>query len=118
MRGRVRSERRLILSSFIHKICISVFECSEKYDIVVCATGRKVPIPGFPRKSLDAKMSIAITANFANSNTAEERRVAEIPGLSKQYDLAFFRDLERQRGIRLENIVYYKVVLSRLAFQY
>ena len=53
-------------------------------------------------------MSIAITANFANSNTAEERRVAEIPGLSKQYDLGFFRDLERERGIRLENIVYYK----------
>lgn len=56
-------------------------------------------------------MSIAITANFANTNTAEERRVAEIPGLSKQYDLAFFRDLERQRGIRLENIVYYKVTI-------
>lgn len=54
-------------------------------------------------------MSIAITANFANNNTAEERCVAEIPGLSKQYDLNFFRDLERQRGIRLENIVYYKV---------
>ena len=89
---------------------ISVFECSEEYDIVICATGRKVPIPGFARKSLDAKMSIAITANFANTNTAEERRVAEIPGLSKQYDLGFFRDLERERGIRLENIVYYKVM--------
>ena len=32
----------------------------------------------------------------------------EIPGLSKQYDLEFFRGLEQQRGIRLENIVYYK----------
>ena len=80
----------------------------EEYDVVICATGRKVPISGFDRKSLDAKMSIAITANFVNSNTSEERRVEEIAGLSKQYDLAFFRDLERKRDIRLENIVYYK----------
>ena len=56
-------------------------------------------------------MSIAITANFVNSNTLEERRVEEIAGLSKQYDQAFFRDLERERGIRLENIVYYKVMM-------
>ena len=76
---------------------------------MICATGRKVPIQGFERKSLDAKMSIAITANFVNSNTLEERRVEEIAGLSKQYDQAFFRDLEREQGIRLENIVYYKV---------
>ena len=63
---------------------------------------------GFERKSLDAKMSIAITANFVNQNSPEERRVKEIPGLSKQYDLEFFKQLQLQRGIRLENIVYYK----------
>ena len=33
----------------------------------------------------------------------------EIPGLSKQYDMEFFRNLENRCGIRLENIVYYKV---------
>ena len=86
----------------------SVFQCVEEYDVVICATGRKVPIKGFGRKSLDAKMSIAITANFVNTNTAEERRVEEIPGLSKQYDLQFFREMEKETGIRLENIVYYK----------
>ena len=53
-------------------------------------------------------MAIAITANFVNKNTIEERRVAEIPGLSKQYDLEFFRQMEAKTGIRLENIVYYK----------
>ena len=53
-------------------------------------------------------MSIAITANFVNQNSPEERRVKEIPGLSKQYDLEFFKQLQLQRGIRLENIVYYK----------
>jgi len=34
--------------------------------------------------------------------------VAEIPGLSKQYDIDFFRNLENKCGIQLENIVYYK----------
>ena len=53
-------------------------------------------------------MSIAITANFVNQNSPDERRVKEIPGLSKQYDLEFFKQLQLQRGIRLENIVYYK----------
>ena len=86
----------------------STYECHQHYDMVICATGRKVPIQGFERKSLDAKMSIAITANFVNNNTSDERRVQEIPGLSKQYDIAFFKDLETERGIRLENIVYYK----------
>ena len=53
-------------------------------------------------------MSIAVTANFVIQNSPEERRVKEIPGLSKQYDLEFFKQLQLQRGIRLENIVYYK----------
>lgn len=35
--------------------------------------------------------------------------MAEIPGLSKQYDIDFFRNLENKCGIQLENIVYYKV---------
>ena len=80
----------------------------NEYDIIISATGRKVPVKGFHRKSLEAKMAIAITANFVNKNTMEERRVAEIPGLSKQYDLEFFRQMEAETGIRLENIVYYK----------
>ena len=80
----------------------------EEYDVIVSATGRKVPVRGFPRKSLDGKMSIAITANFVNSNTSAERKVQEIPGLSKQYDLQFFKQMENLSGIRLENIVYYR----------
>ena len=86
----------------------TIHEHEEEYDIVICAAGRKVPIPCFERKSLEAKMSIAITANFVNTNSLEERKVQEIPGLSKQYDLEFFRNLENKTGIRLENIVYYK----------
>jgi len=80
----------------------------NEYDIVMCATGRKVPLEGFERRSLEAQMSIAITANWKNLNSPEERIVEEIPGLSKQYDMEFFRNLENKCGIRLENIVYYK----------
>ena len=32
------------------------YEHEEEYDIVICATGRKVPIQGFERKCLEAKM--------------------------------------------------------------
>ena len=53
-------------------------------------------------------MSIAITANFVNKKTSAERKVEEIPGLSKQYHLEFFRQMEAQAGLRLENFVYYK----------
>ena len=79
-----------------------------EYDVVISATGRKVPVKGFQRKSLEAKMSIAITANFVNKKTSAERKVEEIPGLSKQYHLEFFRQMEAQAGLRLENFVYYK----------
>ena len=80
----------------------------QEYHVVISATGRKVPLEGFQRKSLDAKMSIAITANFVNSNTSAERKVQEIPGLSKQYDLKFFKQMESVVGLRLENIVYFR----------
>ena len=79
-----------------------------EYDVVISATGRKVPVKGFQRKSLEAKMSIAITANFVNKKTSAERKVEEIPGLSKQYNLEFFRQMEAKAGLRLENFVYFK----------
>ena len=80
----------------------------EEYDVVISATGRKIPVKGFNRKSLEAKMAIAITANFVNNKTSAERKVEEIPGLSKQYHLQFFRQMEAEAGLRLENFVYYK----------
>jgi len=85
-----------------------IVEEEEEFDAVIGATGRRVTLDGFKRQSLDAKMAIAITANFRNFNTMEERHVQEIPGLSKQYDQEFFNLLEKERGIKLENIVYYQ----------
>jgi hypothetical protein len=41
---------------------------------------RKIFLKGFERLSLDAPMAIAITANFENFNTMEEKFCKEIPG--------------------------------------
>jgi len=86
----------------------SVNEEEEEFDVVIGATGRRIVMDGFDRQSLDAKMAIAITANFRNYNTPQEKSVAEIPGLSKQYNMQFFKLLQEERSIELENIVYYK----------
>ena len=85
-----------------------ILENKEEFDMIVCAAGRNVPLQGFERKSLDAKLSIAITANFTNKKSQEERKVKEIPGLSRQYDQEFFKTLLSDKKIRLENIVYYQ----------
>ena len=69
---------------------------------------RKVPIDGFNRQSLNAKLAIAVTANFVNYRTKEETSVEEISGISKQFNMKFFADIEKDKGISLENIVYYK----------
>ena len=59
----------------------------EKYDFdfLVIASGRNVPIEGFARQSLDAKLAIAVTANFVNNRTAEDTQSDEIAGLAYQY---------------------------------
>ena len=32
------------------------FQKEKEYDIVVCATGRKVPLEGFERRSMEAQV--------------------------------------------------------------
>ena len=58
--------------------------------------------------SLDARLAIAITANFKNNWTQEENEVEEIGGIARQYDQDFFKEMNSQTGVDLENIVYYK----------
>ena len=77
----------------------------SNFDMLVLASGKKVPLKGFDRQSLNAKLSIAITGNFVNNRTEEEQSVEEISGLSKQYNQAFFQDIANDKGISLENIV-------------
>ena len=53
-------------------------------------------------------MAIGITANFVNHGTEEEANVQEISGIAYQFNPQFFDNLLEQKGIKLENIVYYK----------
>ena len=59
-------------------------------------------------------MPLSVHNQLIGYNISLSRIVEEIPGLSKQYDMEFFRNLENKCGIRLENIVYYKVQLHIL----
>ena len=52
---------------------------------LVIASGKRVPIEGFDRRSLDAKLSIAVTANFVNTHTPEEAEVRQISGIAKHF---------------------------------
>ena len=63
---------------------------------------------GFKRKEFRGKLAIAITANFINRNTTAEASVEEISGVAYIFNQKFFKDLNAQTGIDLENIVYYK----------
>ena len=69
---------------------VSKFE----FNMVIIASGRRVAIEGFDRRSLDAKLSIAVTANFVNSGTVEEAAVRQISGISKQFHQEFFERSE------------------------
>ena len=74
-----------------------VYECPPKvspeneiisnyeFKFLVVASGKNVAIDCFDRRSLDAKLAIAVTANFVNSHTAEEAEVRQISGIAKQF---------------------------------
>jgi len=78
------------------------------FDVIIGASGKNCVLDGFSRYSLDARLAIAITANFVNHWTSEEAAVEEIGGLSRQYDQDFFKNMCNETGVDLENIVYYK----------
>jgi len=80
----------------------------NEYDMVLCATGKKVPLEGFERRCEGRRMAIAITANWENQNGKEEKKVEEIAGLARQNKMEFFKALEEEHNISLENLVHFK----------
>ena len=81
---------------------------SKTYDAIIAADGKQYSVRGFQSKEFRAKLAIAITVNFVNGNTQQEKAVEEISGVSYIYNQSFFNDLKQAHGIELENIVYYK----------
>ncbi|KAF4078681.1 hypothetical protein AMELA_G00201810 [Ameiurus melas] len=81
---------------------------SYQFDVFISAGGGRFVPDGFKRKELRGKLAIGITANFVNHRTKAEAQVPEISGVARIYNQKFFRDLQTEMGIDLENIVYYK----------
>ena len=79
-----------------------------EFDVLVGADGKRNTLKGFKRKEFRGKLAIAITANFINRNTTQEASVEEISGVAYIFNQKFFKDLNAETGIDLENIVYYK----------
>ncbi|CAC5400257.1 MICAL [Mytilus coruscus] len=93
-----------------------------EFDVLVAATGARDALceyklqhengtvikQGFDRKEFRGRLSIAITANFVNSNTPAEMKAKEIGGVSSHFHQKLFKDLKAKKEIHLENFVYYK----------
>ncbi|XP_052063696.1 F-actin-monooxygenase MICAL1-like isoform X2 [Mytilus californianus] len=93
-----------------------------EFDVLVAATGARDALceyklrfengtvikQGFERKEFRGQLSIAITANFVNSNTAADMKAKEIGGVARHFNQSLFSNLETKKGIRLENMVYFK----------
>ena len=69
---------------------------------------RMIFFAGFTKKDFRGKLAIAITVNFINRRTIQEKLVEEISGVAFIFHQKFFKDLNEKTGIDLENIVYYK----------
>ena len=78
------------------------------FDVVVGGDGKRSILPGFDRKEFRGKLALAITANFVNYFTQEESAVEEISGVARIFNQKFFKELNEELGIDLENIVYYR----------
>ena len=81
---------------------------SYHFDVIMAVDGKQNSLPGFRLKEFRAKLALAITVNFVNSNTKQESSVPEISGVAYVYRQDFFKSLASTHGIELENIVYYK----------
>ena len=72
-------------------MAVILFKIYEIWRLWCSTFWLQVPLEGFDRRCLDAKLSIAITANFVNGGTREEAEVRQISGIGKQYNLDFFK---------------------------
>jgi F-actin monooxygenase len=61
----------------------------------------------YKRKAFKASMALGITGNFKNLHKPEDVDKREF-GLSSQYRKAWFDELYKKTGIRLENVTYYR----------
>ena len=79
------------------------------FDFIVAADGARTKFRTVIDHNIKpGKLCIGITANFVNTRSQKEMEVQSIAGVAAIYDQQFFRSLKSEKGIELENIVYYK----------
>lgn len=79
------------------------------FDVIIGCDGRRNTFSRyFPRKNRRGKLAIGLTANFLNLRTEEEAQSHEISGISRIYNQKWFKDLQDETDIELENLVYYR----------
>lgn len=81
----------------------------QSFDVIIGCDGRRNTFSRyFPRNNRRGKLAIGLTANFINRRTEEEAHCPEISGISKIYNQKWFKDLQDETAIELENLVYYR----------
>ncbi|KAJ6220064.1 hypothetical protein RDWZM_005876 [Blomia tropicalis] len=81
----------------------------ESFDAIIGCDGRRNTFSRyFPRNNRRGKLAIGLTANYVNRRTEEEAHCPEISGISRIYNQKWFKDLQIETGIELENLVYYR----------
>lgn len=81
----------------------------QAFDVIIGSDGRRHTFAKyFPRNSRRGKLAIGLTANYVNKRSEEEVHCAEISGRSRIYHRDWFKGLEDEKGIELENLVYYR----------
>lgn len=79
------------------------------FDVIIGCDGRRNTFSRyFPRNNRRGKLAIGLTANFLNHRTEEEAQSHEISGISRIYNQKWFKDLQDETDIELENLVYYR----------
>ena len=81
---------------------------SYNYDIILAADGKQNSLPGFHSREYRPNLALAITVNFVKHSTRTEAVIPEFGELSFIHRQQMFKDMSKELGIDLENIVYFK----------
>ncbi len=91
--------------------CDNVVIADYDFNVLIGADGEASKVAsfvGFDKKETAYSLALGITANFENSKTKSQLGTAEV-NVARHFKQAWFAKLASEKGIELENMVYYKV---------
>ena len=90
--------------------CDNVVISDYNFNVLIGADGESSKVAkyvGFDKKETAYSLALGITANFENSKTKSQLGTAEV-NVARHFKQEWFAKLAREKGIELENMVYYK----------